>query len=70
MNQIKLIIPILLILLTLAGCGGNEVEGCTSRGVAYFKEIGSYPTLTSSLYAGRSAEEVARERCNRTTSAF
>ena len=27
MNQIKLIIPILLILLTLAGCGGNEVEG-------------------------------------------
>lgn len=59
-----------------AGCGGGssngnaQVEACVSRGVAYFKEIGSYPTLSSAPNAGRRAEDVARERCNRTTTAF
>jgi hypothetical protein len=60
--------------VTLAGivaCGQDaEVQACVDRGVSYFKEIGSYPTLQSSLYAGRSAEDVANERCNRTTTAF
>lgn len=59
-----------------AGCSGGSsngnahVEACIRRGVAYFKEIGSYPTLSSAPNSGRSAEEVARERCNRTTTAF
>ena len=61
----------IIALLFLAGCGSNkEVEACVQRGVAYFKEIGSYPTLTSAPDAGRRVEDVARERCNRTTSAF
>jgi TPR repeat protein len=48
--------------------GANyEIEACTSRGIAYFKAIGSYPTLEST---GRSADDVARERCNRTTGAY
>lgn len=47
-----------------------SVEACVIRGVAYFKEIGSYPTLSTAPNAGRSAEDVTRERCNRTTTAF
>jgi hypothetical protein len=48
----------------------SEVEACVERGVQYFKDIGSYPTLSSPPNKGRSAEVVARERCNRTTTAF
>lgn len=48
----------------------HEVDACVERGVAYFKEIGSYPTLTTAPNAGRSADDVAVERCNRSTQAF
>lgn len=47
-----------------------SVNACVNRGIAYFREIGSYPTLGSAPNAGRRAEDVARERCNRTTLAF
>lgn len=61
-------------LLALAACGGGvdqeEIDACVRRGVEYFREIGSYPTLQSAPNTGRSAEEVAIERCNRTTTAF
>ncbi|MBC7844109.1 MAG: hypothetical protein H7099_17500 [Gemmatimonadaceae bacterium] len=43
-----------------------EVRVCIGRGVAYFKEIDSYPLLSD----GRSADAVAGERCRRATSAF
>ena len=65
--------PIVLVslFLSITGCGNNsEVEACVQRGVAYFKEIGSYPTLLAEPNIGRSAESVAIERCNRTTGAF
>lgn len=48
----------------------DPVAECIARGVAYFKEIGSYPTLSSAPNAGRSAEDVAGERCSRTITAF
>jgi hypothetical protein len=48
----------------------DPVEACVKRGVAYFKEIGSNPTLTTAPNRGRRAEVVARERCMRTTTAF
>ena len=48
----------------------SEVDACIERGIQYFKDIGSYPTLSSPPNRGRSAEVVARERCNRTTTAF
>lgn len=59
-------------MLLLVGCSGKaeEVNACVERGVEYFKEIGSYPTLSSAPNEGRNAEDVARERCNRTTTAF
>ena len=61
-------------LLSITGCGKNnpnpQIEACVERGVSYFTEMGSYPTLKSAPNAGRSAEAVARERCNRTTTAF
>lgn len=73
-----------VVALMLCGCGGgsstsssaprvatkSDVELCIDRGVAYFKEIGSYPTLKSKPSAGQRAEDVAKERCNRTTTAF
>jgi len=63
-----------VVLINISGCGSSgpdpKVEACVSRGVAYFKEVGSYPTLKSAPNTGRRAEDVARERCNRTTTAF
>jgi len=55
---------------TSSSSSARPVEACISRGIAYFKEIGSYPTLLTAPNAGRSADVVARERCNRTTTAF
>lgn len=55
-----------LAVLAAASSCKSKVEKCTERGVAYFKEIGSYPTLSD----GRDAEKVAEERCRRTTTAF
>lgn len=49
---------------------GGKVKACQQRGVAYFKEIGSYPTLRSAPDTGRRAEDVALERCRRTLTAF
>lgn len=48
----------------------SATDACVARGVAYFKEIGSYPTLSSLPDRGRRSEEVALERCRRSTSAF
>ena len=48
----------------------DTIKACVERGEAYFREIGSYPTLKSAPNAGRSAVEVAAERCERTTTAF
>lgn len=71
----KMLFGIVLSLVALPGCGGGgqnqaEIDACVERGVAYFKEIGSYPTLTAPMYEGRNAEDEARARCNRTTTAF
>lgn len=48
----------------------DPVAACVERGIAYFKEIGSYPKLRSAPNAGRAAEEIALQRCQRTTTAF
>lgn len=48
----------------------DPVMACAHRGVAYFKQMGSYPTLKSAPNIGRAAEDVALERCQRTTTAF
>jgi hypothetical protein len=39
---------------------------CEAQGRLYFREIGSYPTLSD----GRSADTVTSERCSRSLSAF
>jgi hypothetical protein len=63
-----------LVVAGLAACDPEPrdegIDACVERGVAYFREIGSYPTLSAPPNEGRSAEEVARERCERTTTAF
>jgi hypothetical protein len=73
MSKFTSLSAFIIIATVLSGCGGKsnaEVDACVNRGVAYFKEMGSYPTLKSAPNAGRNAEDVARERCNRTTTAF
>ena len=73
MQLIRLFIAC-IIFFGIAGCGKSgpdpEIAACVERGVTYFKETGSYPTLSSAPNTGRRAEDVARERCNRTITAF
>ena len=47
-----------------------EQADCIKRGVASFKQIGSYPTLRVPPDKGRAAIDVARERCSGTSAAF
>lgn len=61
----------LCVLLTLwlaraANAQLPDYETCVRRGIAYFKEIGSWPRLSD----GRDAEQVVKERCRRSTQAF
>ena len=70
----------LLILLgvsvVVSACGNGDtrrkttVDTCVENGIAYYKEIGSYPTLTSADFSGRRAEDVAAEKCSRSQLAF
>ena len=54
----------------LAGCGPSGTDpavlACIEKGIAYFKEIESYPRLST----GQPADEAASERCHRTDHAF
>jgi hypothetical protein len=79
--KIKNIVGLTLVILAIAGCNSEKtpalssansdsVSQCVARGVAYFKEMGSYPTLNSPPNVGVPAEDVALERCNRTLTAF
>jgi hypothetical protein len=46
--------------LALAGCGNRaELDQCQSEGARYYREIGSYPELST----GERAEDVIREKC-------
>jgi hypothetical protein len=66
-----LVSALIVCLLAWSSAHANaDVEKCVARGIAYFKEIGSYPMLHTHPNKGRRAEVVARERCNRTTTAF
>lgn len=57
----RMIVASLVAVLSLvAGCK-SEREKCVDRGVYYYKEIGSFPRLSD----GRDAEQVAKERCER-----
>jgi hypothetical protein len=51
---------------TGSGSANSKMDECIAQGIAYFKDIGSFPNLST----GRNAVEVAKERCRRTTNAF
>ncbi|MFC2998231.1 hypothetical protein ACFODO_23860 [Acinetobacter sichuanensis] len=59
------ILPIAYFLATKEPKKSNYSQ-CVENGVQYFKDIGSYPKLSD----GKHAENVVRERCNRSSVAF
>lgn len=66
-NRNFLIVAIVIVVAIAIGANvKSDKDKCIDRGIAYFKDIGSWPTLSS----GRDAETVAQERCSRTTGAF
>ncbi|WP_286383410.1 MULTISPECIES: hypothetical protein [unclassified Acinetobacter] len=60
-----IILPIAYFLVTKEPKKSNYGK-CVENGVQYFKDIGSYPRLSD----GKHAENVVRERCNRSSVAF
>ena len=68
-------LAIIALSVQLTGCSKAPdntptIDACVQNGIAYYKEIGSYPTLTSAGMAGRRADDVAAEMCSRSTQAF
>jgi hypothetical protein len=67
---------LVLAVVAVSGCGkaGSSPDAafsaCVDRGVAYYKEIGSYPPLKTAPNAGKAAEDVARGMCERSPIAF
>jgi hypothetical protein len=65
---------ITLLLCLLNACSKSEntsskqdlISRCFKKGIEHFKDIGSYPTLST----GKSADKQALERCKRTFKAF
>jgi len=47
--------------------GNDEIRECVKKGVAYYKEIGSYPMLKSENI---SAEDKALQKCENSLVAF
>lgn len=68
MKELLLLVAVALAvgLMALALMPRDNPADCAARGERYFKEIGSYPYLSD----GRRAVDVARERCQRSPSAF
>ncbi|HFF2858420.1 TPA: hypothetical protein ACGCCS_000783 [Acinetobacter baumannii] len=68
-------IILLGLIFGLVGCGGskekssgdNDIKECVQKGIAYYKEIGSYPMLKSENI---SAEEKALQKCENSRVAF
>lgn len=67
------IIALCLLVSATANCAKNETgekdgaeKACIERGIAYYKEIGSFPTLST----GEDAAKKVRERCARSVQAF
>ncbi|HCJ0348574.1 TPA: hypothetical protein NQH15_000268 [Acinetobacter baumannii] len=68
-------IILLGLMFGLLGCGGsngkssgyNDIKECVQKGIAYYKEIGSYPMLKSENI---SAEEKALQKCENSRVAF
>lgn len=51
-----------------SGCGSEkeELEACYRKGITYYREIGSYPTLSD----GRDANRLIGEMCANSKIAF
>lgn len=50
--------------------GPVRASDCYSKGVEYYKEIGSYPTLSSAPYQGKPADMLIHQACSKNPQAF
>ena len=67
-KSMKNILLVVLVCGGLVGCGDNEKQkACIEKGINYYKEIGSYPRLTSENI---SAEDKAAQMCKNSNVAF
>jgi hypothetical protein len=75
-NRLVRLFIFLSMAAVISACGNTDavkttvLNGCVENGIAYYKEIGSYPTLTSAGLVGRRAEDVVEEKCSRSAMAF
>ena len=60
------VLIVLIFLVLFSKPKEKNYDKCVVNGVQYFKDIGSYPKLSD----GKHAENVVRERCNRSSVAF
>ena len=62
----------LSLLLMLAACSDDKeaMQDCIDRGVAFHKSTGARTVVRTYPDTGRLIEEVVREKCNRSTTAF
>ena len=75
MNHVKKVpisAVVLPLLLLLAACSDDkkEMQDCIDRGVAFHKSTGARTVVRTHPDTGRLIEEVVREKCNRSTTAF
>lgn len=67
MIRISLLLGVCLLFVALGSCKpSEEYEACVERGIRYYKEIGSFPRLST----GEKAEHAAKKRCRRSKHAF
>ena len=68
-NSKSTLLLVVSISLGLLVCGGNDAEynSCVEKGIQYYKDIGSYPNLTTENI---SAEAKVQQSCKNSVVAF
>ena len=71
-NKPLLLTVVLALSLQMTACGDDEaaMQECLERGREFYRAKGNYTVVNIPPNTGRLVEEVVRERCERSTTAF
>jgi hypothetical protein len=71
-TKVPTLAVVLPLLLLLAACSDDKeaTQNCIDRGVAFHNSTGARTVVRTHPDTGRLIEEVVREKCNRSISAF